>query len=720
MESKKNPHGIGSALRIFSLVMLGLMLVLPAGFADVIKDGSKHAPVVTGISGPSNLDAGQTGTWQVTAYDPEGGSLTYAVVWGDEGTGIFQAKPNPIAAEQTAAFTHIYYNAGTYTPTFTVTDNGSLTAQTSSTVVVGSTDTAPPTVSSTHSVTGNAVSISANAVDPSGISEMKIHLSLPPESASILADRVVAACESSPCSYTGTSSAGKYYYYVSAKDASPNRNEGVTDRTYFGIVGDPGGNRAPTISGVSGPTNLDVGQTGTWSVSASDPEGSPLSYSVAWGDANTNDQAATAQVSQRATLTHVYYNSGAFVPTFTVTDDHHLTAQTSLSVAVGQASSDGRISVQIFAEPKNAKVSDSVYVSGVVTFEQSPSMRALAASKSFKVVTSLSDNYALAGKPTKKAAISLKAADDDIWGQILDLFSQQKASDGSSSKQEASVSGSQQGVNADSVAAVPSQQATATAPSVAAIANAGATANSQERVDYITLKEGESSKVSAYFAVHSSGVKIASIRVYEEKSVCPPATSPPMGMPCRMDYVLVGQAYAKVSVSGEVLSPPPQTGATIVLFKGWNMVSVPSANAKVDMNTVASDCGANPHAWRLTASGYAKESMLSPGYGYWIKAGKNCNIDVQGSTGGQIVLQDLFQGWNLVGALDQTVTISNYSGTCSITSGPWYYSNDATSDRASPYIYSSSLVPGQAYWIKVAGACRLGGANADVPPAPPA
>ncbi|MDE1975418.1 MAG: hypothetical protein KGI49_02835, partial [Patescibacteria group bacterium] len=44
------------------------------------------------------------------------------------------------------------------------------------------------------------------------------------------------------------------------------------------------GNLPPVISGISSPTVLQVGQTGTWSVNASDPQNGTLSYSVDWGD----------------------------------------------------------------------------------------------------------------------------------------------------------------------------------------------------------------------------------------------------------------------------------------------------------------------------------------------------------------------------------------------------------------------------------------------------
>lgn len=92
-------------------------------------------PVITGISGPSQLQVGQTGTWTVSAYDPEQGNLSYSVDWNG-GKGV-AAQNMPSEVKQTATFTHSYSSAGTYTPTFTITDSQGLTAQSSLSVAVG-------------------------------------------------------------------------------------------------------------------------------------------------------------------------------------------------------------------------------------------------------------------------------------------------------------------------------------------------------------------------------------------------------------------------------------------------------------------------------------------------------------------------------------------------------------------------------------------------------
>lgn len=106
-------------------------------------------PVISGVKGPTSLKVGETGTWSVSAYDPENGPLSYSVIWGDEtpvvGGGGGSGAPLPLRSEisQTATFSHSYATAGMFTPTFTVTDNGNLSEKTSMSVNVGGVTPAP-------------------------------------------------------------------------------------------------------------------------------------------------------------------------------------------------------------------------------------------------------------------------------------------------------------------------------------------------------------------------------------------------------------------------------------------------------------------------------------------------------------------------------------------------------------------------------------------------
>ncbi len=107
----------------------------------ILPTTDNQPPVIHGVAGPTTLGAGETGTWVIKAYDPENGPLTYDVVWGDTfGSGYAPQTAN--LPSQTATFTHSYSRAGTYNPTFIVTDSSGFSAKTSISVNVGITPAA--------------------------------------------------------------------------------------------------------------------------------------------------------------------------------------------------------------------------------------------------------------------------------------------------------------------------------------------------------------------------------------------------------------------------------------------------------------------------------------------------------------------------------------------------------------------------------------------------
>lgn len=120
-------------------------------FSIVGGTNSNNFPVISGVDGPQVLNVNQTGTWTVKASSPNGGNLSYAVVWGDEVDGLVgPSAGSPFLPQQSATFTHTYQQAGIYTPKFTVTSANTIncfttpcpsnggTAQTSLSVNVGS------------------------------------------------------------------------------------------------------------------------------------------------------------------------------------------------------------------------------------------------------------------------------------------------------------------------------------------------------------------------------------------------------------------------------------------------------------------------------------------------------------------------------------------------------------------------------------------------------
>ncbi|MES3030805.1 MAG: PKD domain-containing protein [Patescibacteria group bacterium] len=92
--------------------------------------------------------------------------------------------------------------------------------------------------------------------------------------------------------------------------------------------------KAPSITGLTAPTTLKVGQEGTWKVKASDSSGGSLSYSVDWGDQAITPTAKSLKFVQTSSFTHAYNTPGTYTATFTVENEAGLTSKTSATVRV--------------------------------------------------------------------------------------------------------------------------------------------------------------------------------------------------------------------------------------------------------------------------------------------------------------------------------------------------------------------------------------------------
>ena len=153
-----NVSGITSANASANLALTGIVAVDSSGNKVSVGQGTVAGllsgsnltfvsatstslpPVISGGTFPTQLNTGQTGTWSVKASDPQNGSLSYSVDWGDATScpvgftcAVSKIAPSPT---QSSTFTHSYTAAGTYTVTFTVTNSAGLSAKTTSTVSV--------------------------------------------------------------------------------------------------------------------------------------------------------------------------------------------------------------------------------------------------------------------------------------------------------------------------------------------------------------------------------------------------------------------------------------------------------------------------------------------------------------------------------------------------------------------------------------------------------
>lgn len=415
------------------------------------------------------------------------------------------------------------------------------------------------------------------------------------------------------------------------------------------------------------------------------------------------------------------------------------------------------VNAELSAEPHLVSVGETIKVVGTVSYEQDPRLDAKPGAKNFKVVLSMQTGYGATGGtvpgepgapvpsitpaapvpsvstqgagPGKIRFSSADGWDNGIVGStaraISEIFNKRDTSNteaGNINSADGNPGRSNDDGSADQRRNAPG--------GVAAAVSADTSSVSQERTDYVTLNAGEKKSVEAYFAASTPGTKVVRMQVYEYTGAeCPSFPGQAPGAPgsnraaqCRDSYREVANAAIRVKVAGEMPPPiptinPTVASAVIELRSGWNMVSVP-VNSKVDMRSVSEKCNSASYAWRLTENGYVKDSVLAPGYGYWIKSTGACRYELSGNSATAGVAQ-LFAGWNLVGAPGNEVELSGYGGDCQVTAGPWHYTKNAATDSASPYSYSANLQPGKAYWLKVASACQLGIPSDEQPPVPP-
>ena len=141
----------------------------------------------------------------------------------------------------------------------------------------------------------------------------------------------------------------------------------------------------PVISGGTFPTTLTVGQTGTWSINASDPQNGSLSYNVNWGDAGNYVSAATAGFTQTSSFTHSYSSAGTYTVTFTVKNAAGLSAQTNTTVNVSAPTPVCPVGY-ICTPPNQSTTCPSGYTCTNTTSNCPPSYTCYTQSQNVKVV----------------------------------------------------------------------------------------------------------------------------------------------------------------------------------------------------------------------------------------------------------------------------------------------------------------------------------------------
>jgi len=291
--------------------------------------------VIESFNGPINLEVNQSGTWTVRARGGRNDQLSYQIDWGE--TQYAANRSQVRRPVQQTTFSHQYANAGIYTVRITVTNQNGQSATSQKTVQVGSGRTTTPNITSFSGPStlrvgqSGTFTVIANHPIDKGIN-FSINYGDSHYSPSNQTSQVRRG--SSQTFQHSFSRPGNYTVTVTASTDG----QSVTRSLNVRVDGNqPNVGTAPVVRGISGPTTLRSGQTGTWRVQATEPNNQDLSYQINWGDEQYGAQSRYAGQQgfvQNSAFTHVYNQAGTYTVSVTVRNESGQTARTSTTVRV--------------------------------------------------------------------------------------------------------------------------------------------------------------------------------------------------------------------------------------------------------------------------------------------------------------------------------------------------------------------------------------------------
>jgi len=296
-------------------------------------------PSIGGITAPTVLKAGEEGTWIIKASDPQNGTLSYSVDWGDAN---ILAKSLSMLSQpafvQTSTFTHSYANKGEYKITFTVTNNAGL--KTTSTATVHITEIqniVAPVISNVTAVATKSDKATINWTTD------------------VRSNTIVWFSKTSPVDTTINKNVSRHAnvlnHNINLKNLEPNtkyyvivastNKAGITKSAEVSFMTPSVAidNSAPVITSLTGASTVVVGTTETVTINATNHNNGALSYSANWGDTNVivnSLLSVTAQpvYVQTATLSHVYNTAGTYNAVFTVENSNGIKTSSTKTITV--------------------------------------------------------------------------------------------------------------------------------------------------------------------------------------------------------------------------------------------------------------------------------------------------------------------------------------------------------------------------------------------------
>ncbi|WP_416350892.1 PKD domain-containing protein [Rivularia sp. UHCC 0363] len=254
------------------------------------------APTITEITGDTNLEEGAIANFNATATSHGDDTLTYTWDFGDGSTTVEGETVN-----------HQFADNGTYTVTLTVTNQGGSTQQTL-TVNVDNVSPVVEALDNQITLQGTTVNFDGSFTDPGILDTHTIEWDF--------GDSFVATGILEPTHTYATP--GTYNVTLTITDSDGAATQDILTVTV--------NNAAPTITELTGDTNINEGDTATFSANATDAGNDNLTYTWNFGD------GAESQVGK--IVNHKFVDNGTYTVTVTVEDTNGASTQQTLTVQV--------------------------------------------------------------------------------------------------------------------------------------------------------------------------------------------------------------------------------------------------------------------------------------------------------------------------------------------------------------------------------------------------
>jgi len=311
---------------------------------------ANRTPTISGITAPTVLKTGETGTWDIKASDPQNGSLSYNVDWGDQvASPLMSTMAKPFV--QTSTFTHAYLNPGDYTVTFTVSNSAGLSTTSKVTVHVMGQAVAAPTISNISVSNISPTHVTLNWSTDVAASAFAWYGTTSPVDTSGTATVTGNGTAKNHTLYVGKLQPNTKYYFVVGSSTSGGTGMG-TETSFTTAVAD---GTSPVITNLTGPAKVAAGATETVTVHAYDPKNGSLTYSADWGDtASTGMRAMAVPASifvQSTDFTHVYTTPGTYTATFKAQNSAGITATSTKIITVTATTTTAPVISNISSQP---------------------------------------------------------------------------------------------------------------------------------------------------------------------------------------------------------------------------------------------------------------------------------------------------------------------------------------------------------------------------------